>query len=415
MLCLVACVGASALWARRAARADVIAFTTPGGHWQAAASSPRGLVLFFSAIPAGREWGSTVRTASLRREVLPELDQIILDQVVFGPGDVNASVAGFKVAAGTFAVGSRRPGYRAILLPHWALVLPLALPPIVWLRNRVRVSVRGRQGRCRQCGYDLRGSPGRCPECGGQRAGRAPVRAVGILLATGTILAAAVMLEAVRQGVGSGAVPGDRPVCDHGVDRILPDFEVDHLRFDEVVEFFSETTGARLRIDAAALADAGITPGTPVTGQFRHVKAADFFAKLSASLPTAVELVCEQDGTFTLTPRHAVLQVRMYDAQHLIGKAPVNPFYDGPDFQLPEERSARDREELVEELTTFLKESVEPDSWRGNGGTLGGVSELDGWLGVVQTPENLRQTEVLLEKVKAWQMADDAIQEHRGP
>jgi hypothetical protein len=59
------------------------------------------------------------------------------------------------------------PGFE-IVFPHWALAVPLAALPAVWvLRWR-----RGRLGNvCPACGYDLRGTPdgGTCPECGRPR------------------------------------------------------------------------------------------------------------------------------------------------------------------------------------------------------------------------------------------------------
>jgi hypothetical protein len=51
-------------------------------------------------------------------------------------------------------------------LPHWSLVLPLALLPLYRLKGLVLPASRPRLGHCRSCGYDLRATPTRCPECG---------------------------------------------------------------------------------------------------------------------------------------------------------------------------------------------------------------------------------------------------------
>jgi hypothetical protein len=52
---------------------------------------------------------------------------------------------------------------REVILPYWAVVLPAALLPALWvLRNLCR---RVRPGACPVCGYDLRATPDRCPEC----------------------------------------------------------------------------------------------------------------------------------------------------------------------------------------------------------------------------------------------------------
>ena len=46
------------------------------------------------------------------------------------------------------------------------------------------------------------------------------------------------------------------------------------------------------------------------------------------------------------------------------------------------------REELIEEIATLLKETIDPDSWRDNGGAHGAVRERAGHLVITQTPAN---------------------------
>jgi hypothetical protein len=161
MISLAACLGVAVLWARRALWTDAVAFCTPGGQWQAAASTRHGLLVFVSEVPAGREWGGVVRAVTLASDDFEEPYGILFD-----PTAVRNSLAGFKLAGGTLTIGSQTPAYHAVLVPHWALVVPLAVPPLLWARGRLRRRRWARQGRCRHCGYDLRGSPERCPECG---------------------------------------------------------------------------------------------------------------------------------------------------------------------------------------------------------------------------------------------------------
>ena len=56
-------------------------------------------------------------------------------------------------------------GFLILVLPYWAIFLPLAAATFYYLRNRRRWD-RQRQGLCTKCGYDLRATPDRCPECG---------------------------------------------------------------------------------------------------------------------------------------------------------------------------------------------------------------------------------------------------------
>ncbi len=76
------------------------------------------------------------------------------------------AVLGFKF--GRFAVS--RPGIRGwgiqVIVPLWALAVPLALPGGLWAWHRRRLRRQRRAGLCLNCGYDLRATPDRCPECG---------------------------------------------------------------------------------------------------------------------------------------------------------------------------------------------------------------------------------------------------------
>lgn len=57
-----------------------------------------------------------------------------------------------------------------IVIPPWALLMLCMIFPAVhmlqWIRRTLRTSRFVRQGRCRECGYDLRRSAGACSECG---------------------------------------------------------------------------------------------------------------------------------------------------------------------------------------------------------------------------------------------------------
>jgi hypothetical protein len=82
---------------------------------------------------------------------------------------------------GFFSAPVRPPGFafhwehspgtvvRDVIVPYWAVVVPTAVPPLLFARRvhrqRLRLQ-RLRSGWCRRCGYDLRATPDRCPECG---------------------------------------------------------------------------------------------------------------------------------------------------------------------------------------------------------------------------------------------------------
>ncbi|HZN68129.1 MAG TPA: hypothetical protein VFB66_22780 [Tepidisphaeraceae bacterium] len=69
-------------------------------------------------------------------------------------------------------------------------------------------------------------------------------------------------------------------------------------------------------------------------------------------------------------------------AQPATGQAPVS--------------SARSAQERIDEVIRLIAETVDPDSWRDAGGTVGSVREIEGQLIVTQTQENHRQLVELL-------------------
>jgi hypothetical protein len=77
------------------------------------------------------------------------------------------SHVGFRYQDWTFITLSDRTPTRSrtLLMPHWVLILPALLLPVVAL-VRYRQAKWARAGLCPHCGYDLRATPDRCPECG---------------------------------------------------------------------------------------------------------------------------------------------------------------------------------------------------------------------------------------------------------
>jgi hypothetical protein len=71
--------------------------------------------------------------------------------------------AGF---GGTWGMASHGVDVYALVIPHWFLLLMLAVLPVIWL---IKWQKRRRLGpnACHQCAYDLTGNQtGICPECG---------------------------------------------------------------------------------------------------------------------------------------------------------------------------------------------------------------------------------------------------------
>ena len=84
--------------------------------------------------------------------------------------DVGFYSLGFavKVRRGEMSADGRPGRIKSfgMLIPHWFVLLLLALLPARWAVLRQRETRMRRLGVCISCGYDLRATPERCPECG---------------------------------------------------------------------------------------------------------------------------------------------------------------------------------------------------------------------------------------------------------
>jgi len=153
---LVAALGATVLWARSYSHCDVL-WRQRGPGDRLEITSEFGLLVF--------EWEKPLASA-------PEDQWIYFDKPLprrfhqprgpLGFGFYHESVRHYLREPPTPVWG--------VTLPHLFLVIVLAMPGIAWLvrrRREVLRQIRGRDGLCPQCGYDLRGSTsGICPECG---------------------------------------------------------------------------------------------------------------------------------------------------------------------------------------------------------------------------------------------------------
>ena len=81
-----------------------------------------------------------------------------------------------------------------------------------------------------------------------------------------------------------------------------------------------------------------------------------------------------------------------YPARPVEGRATTSPAGGGD--------APYTREQLVDMFLTLIRETVDPDSWRDNGGTLGAIREIQGQLIVTQSEENQRQLAELLRQLR---------------
>ncbi len=219
------------------------------------------------------------------------------------------------------------------------------------------------------------------------------------------------------------------------LDRRLPEVRFDGIGFSDVIDFLRDVTSANIFVNWQALESSGIDRNAPVTARLRDVrfsKALDII--LSAVGGSLVQLgYTIDDGVITISTAEDLSQstvTRVYDIRDLIINIP--DFTEAPEFDLESNNSSGrqggggggggggssgglfggssssssseedeiSREELVEQIIQLIQETVAPDSWRDNGGTVGAIRELQGQLIVTQTSENQRALVGLLEQLR---------------
>ncbi|QNN24212.1 hypothetical protein HED60_18695 [Planctomycetales bacterium ZRK34] len=201
----------------------------------------------------------------------------------------------------------------------------------------------------------------------------------------------------------------------------------DGNRLENVIEYLRNVTGVDFFVNWRALEGAGIEPGTTVTLQL-------------ASVPgdKALQLILDQvggdlvplgytvdDGVVTISTqenlgKNTVFQT--YDIRDLVVQAPS--FDTAPDFDLTaisrgrgsgggggsqqtnlfqdsnDETAGVSRGELIQQIMQLIRDTVDPDSWRTNGGLVSSMSELNGSLIVNTTSENHRKIISLLAQLR---------------
>lgn len=169
LLCLTAC----GLWVRSYWQADELVagywhyqyhpgFTNYYDAWEMNAFNNRGRIMMrahLCACIAGPGRYESAPRQKGRLVIAGPADYRLLDfEENLGKGHGVAAAAGFRYRSNQRVL--------ALSVPHAAMVVSLAVLPLIAV-VRLRRSRRARRmGLCLHCGYDLRATPDRCPECG---------------------------------------------------------------------------------------------------------------------------------------------------------------------------------------------------------------------------------------------------------
>ena len=232
-------------------------------------------------------------------------------------------------------------------------------------------------------------------------------------------------------------VTTDRPTADHptgdgvakesAADRAargrmeenLKEMSVEKQPLDKVLIFLRNYSAANILVNWAALHDAGVEKGTPVTVSMKEVpirKAlTTILAQVSAGTASISYIV--NDGTIIIStkddltsPKYQTVQV--YDIRDMLAAAPPEiPNATRPAAVAasgPATAPARQRQ--IEALIDTITTTVAPDTWVRNGGKIGTIRELNGQLIVQQTTDNQIAIYNLIQRLREMRNIQIAVE-----
>lgn len=147
---------------------------------------------------------------------------------------------------------------------------------------------------------------------------------------------------------------------------------LDQVPFDQAVETLRTLSGVNIWVDWPSLALEDFVRNTPVSLRLTHVTLSEALDRLLSRPVGAVELgYGVEDGVVLITTRQCA-------GQYVITRA-----YDVRDMILP--IGTPGRADGIDALIRYLTRSVDPDSWKDNGGVFGKIQEVNGRLIVTQS------------------------------
>jgi hypothetical protein len=232
------------------------------------------------------------------------------------------------------------------------------------------------------------------------------------------LIALIVVVGLVGVLIGRSTAPRVSPAAmtrqrqiDAGLDRIVPAVNFNKTPLDQAIDFLRKQTQSNISVNWRALEAAGVDRKTPVTLRLSQVSLRSALretAELAGGGTVRVGWYVGSDGIIRFTTEEQLAtqaEMRIYDVRDLIradfdlpARISADPFFPAGS---PTYLNSMDR------LILLLTETVEPVSWRDNGGVVGNIRAFAGRLIVVQSAAAHAQIAELLD-----QLRNDSAQEH---
>ena len=165
------------------------------------------------------------------------------------------------------------------------------------------------------------------------------------------------------------------------LDRKVPEVNFDGAGLTDVIDFLRDLSGANIVVEWGHLSNAGIDRNAPVTLRVRNVKLSRALDLILSSAAAGVQVGYTVDGNIvrisTLEHLDRITDVRAYDVRDITAS-----------------------EVQMTDLVKLIMESVQADSWRESGGSVGVIRSTRNKLVVTQTPMNHRQIREVLRMLR---------------
>jgi hypothetical protein len=202
----------------------------------------------------------------------------------------------------------------------------------------------------------------------------------------------------------------------------VPALHFSNTPLGDAIDQLRQASGVSIFVNWRALQAAAVTKDTLVNGDIPASRFADSLKTLLTRFGTYKELEFERDAqVITISTKDDLTKnvvTRVLDIRHLVANPPAvglpvsysyswPPYYNRPASRprqpwTPLNRfthfDRRTTQQRTDGLVKLIQQSVDPTSWRDQGGQIGGIRAMQGQLIITQTPENQVEIAYLLNR-----------------
>jgi hypothetical protein len=194
--------------------------------------------------------------------------------------------------------------------------------------------------------------------------------------------------------------------------RAVPEIRIDDRPLADTFDFLRDLTGLSIYINWRALEASGIRKDTPINVRLPPGRFEDSIHRIldqASQKPGLLDFAVDE-GLVTVTTKEDLAKnvvTRVYDVRDFTD-ARVLPPGTRRSYS-PALLNSFQAAAAVSALQTQLQTTIDPPSWRNNGGSVGGIRILSGQLIVTQTPENQAEIAYTLERLRYQRQLTAAV------